>query len=54
MYDWYKDGTKVTTSTSFDIQVKKKESAGVYDCVARNAVGNATSSEKTLVVYCKY
>ncbi|XP_064625277.1 basement membrane-specific heparan sulfate proteoglycan core protein-like [Lineus longissimus] len=51
-YDWYKDGTKVTTSLSYDFQVKK-ESAGVYKCVARNAAGTTTSSDKTLVVYYK-
>ncbi|XP_064624513.1 hemicentin-1-like [Lineus longissimus] len=51
-YDWYKDGTKVTTSLSYDFLVTK-ESAGVYKCVARNAVGTATSSDKTLVVYYK-
>ncbi|XP_064642707.1 titin-like isoform X2 [Lineus longissimus] len=51
-YDWYKDGTKVTTSLSYDFQVTK-ESAGVYKCVARNAVGSASSTDKTLVVYYK-
>ncbi|XP_064624511.1 synaptogenesis protein syg-2-like isoform X2 [Lineus longissimus] len=52
IYDWYKDGTKVTTSLSYDFHVTKA-SAGVYKCVARNAVGTATSSDKTLVVYYK-
>ncbi|XP_064643027.1 basement membrane-specific heparan sulfate proteoglycan core protein-like [Lineus longissimus] len=51
-YDWYKDGTLVTTSSSYDFQVTK-ESAGVYKCVARNAVGSASSTDKTLVVYYK-
>ncbi|XP_064642710.1 synaptogenesis protein syg-2-like [Lineus longissimus] len=51
-YDWYKDGTKVTTSSGYDFQVTK-ESAGVYKCVARNDVGSAPSSDKTLVVYYK-
>ncbi|XP_064643013.1 uncharacterized protein LOC135497198 [Lineus longissimus] len=51
-YDWYKDGTKVTTSSSYDFQVTK-ESAGVYKCVARNDVGFGPSSDKTLVVYYK-
>ncbi|XP_064642017.1 titin-like [Lineus longissimus] len=51
-YDWYKDGTKVTTSSSYDFQVTK-DSAGVYKCVARNTVGSAPSSDKTLVVYYK-
>ncbi|XP_064643011.1 uncharacterized protein LOC135497195 [Lineus longissimus] len=51
-YDWYKDGTKVTTSSSYDFQVTK-DSAGVYKCVARNDVGSAPSSDKTLVVYYK-
>ncbi|XP_064642981.1 titin-like [Lineus longissimus] len=51
-YDWYKDGTKVTTSLSYDFQVTK-DSAGVYKCVARNDVGSASSSDKTLVVYYK-
>ncbi|XP_064642013.1 titin-like isoform X1 [Lineus longissimus] len=51
-YDWYKDGTKVTTSSSCDFQVTK-ESAGVYKCLARNDVGSAPSSDKTLVVYYK-
>ncbi|XP_064648867.1 synaptogenesis protein syg-2-like isoform X2 [Lineus longissimus] len=51
-YDWYKDGTKVTTSLSYDFQVTK-ESAGVYKCVARNDVGSASSTDKTLVVYYK-
>ncbi|XP_064642712.1 titin-like isoform X1 [Lineus longissimus] len=51
-YDWYKDGTKVTTSSSYDFQVTK-ECGGVYKCVARNTVGSAPSSDKTLVVYYK-
>ncbi|XP_064642538.1 uncharacterized protein LOC135496899 isoform X2 [Lineus longissimus] len=51
-YDWYKDGTKVTTSLTYDFQVTK-ESAGVYKCVARNGVVSASSTDKTLVVYYK-
>ncbi|XP_064642705.1 sialoadhesin-like isoform X2 [Lineus longissimus] len=51
-YDWYKDGTKVTTSSSYDFQVTK-ESAGVYKCLARNYAGSASSPDKTLVVYYK-
>ncbi|XP_064649228.1 uncharacterized protein LOC135501218 isoform X3 [Lineus longissimus] len=52
MYEWYKDGKKVTTSSSYDFQVTK-ESAGGYFCKAGRQTCYRVSSRKILDVYYK-
>ena len=55
-YRWMKDGTFQTEFSSepvYKIQSIRREDAGVYQCVARNAVGSIFSEQVQLLVACK-
>lgn len=56
-YRWMKDGqfqTEFSTEPVYKIQSIRREDAGVYQCVARNAVGAIFSDQVQVLVACKF
>ena len=52
-----KDGqfkTEFSSEPVYKIQSIRREDAGVYQCVARNAVGSIFSDQVQVLVACKY
>lgn len=55
-YRWMKDGqfkTEFSTEPVFKIQSIRRQDAGVYQCVARNAVGSIFSEQAQVLVACE-
>lgn len=55
-YRWMKDGafqTEFSSEPVYKIQSIRREDAGVYQCVARNAVGSIFSEQVQVLVACK-
>ena len=56
-YRWMKDGsfqTEFSSEPVYKIQSIRREDAGVYQCVARNAVGSIFSDQVQILVACKF
>ena len=56
-YRWMKDGVFQTDFSSepvYKIQSIRREDAGVYQCVARNAVGSIFSEQVQVLVACEF
>lgn len=54
-YRWMKDGsfqTEFSSEPVYKIQSIRREDAGVYQCVARNAVGSIFSEQVQVLVAC--
>ena len=54
-YRWMKDGvfqTEFSSEPVYKIQSIRREDAGVYQCVARNAVGAIFSDQVQVLVAC--
>lgn len=52
-----KDGafkTEFSTEPVYKIQSIRRQDAGVYQCVARNAVGSVLSEQARVLVACEY
>jgi len=55
-YRWMKDGlfqTEFSPEPVYKIQSVQRQDSGVYQCVARNAVGSIFSDQIKVLVACK-
>lgn len=50
-FQWYKDGALIATGDTYIIPAIGTANAGVYNVVATNVAGSATSNNMTIVVY---